>query len=178
MSYASCVKTRRLHLTIALAILLALWVCGCAHRDTESIDLRQWRRVDTLWTGSSGHAVALYDDSAFTFDKAQVVVCEATPARTLIRLPPDTFPLVSKDTLNIFRLVDRSTPGWYRLTRTHGLTWWKRIFTEKSLGEEQWVPNQSSLPIPPQVQSSNGLLVLERGRFRRIADEDKMTSLF
>jgi hypothetical protein len=110
---------------------------------------------------------------------AQAVVCEATPPRTLIILPPNTFALVSKNTLNIFRLEDRNTPGWYRLTRTHGLNWWERnIYTSKSLGGWEWVQDQSSLPVPPQAQSLNGLPVLEQGRFRRIADENKVTSLF
>jgi hypothetical protein len=179
MSYPSCVTTRQTFLVTALMILLVLNVSGCARRDAASIDLRHWHRADTLWTGSAGQTATLYDEPTAMSKDAQAVVCEAMPVRTLIILPPNTFPLVAKNTLNIFRLEDSSTPGWYRISRAHGLTWWERnVYTAKSLGGWEWVHDQSSLPVPSQTQSLNGLLVLEQGRFRRIADENKVTSLF
>jgi len=59
------------------------------------------------------------------------------------------------------------------------LNWWQRnIYTDKSLGGWELERNQSSLPVPSDAESLNSLLVLENGRFRKIADENKLTSLF
>jgi len=146
-----------------LVLVLTLGIMGCASTKDSSLNLQEWKRGNTLWKAPSGHLVVLYVRPDALGPDPQAVVCESDTTRTLLVLSPETFPVVSKQTLNIFHTKDRNTPGWYRLEHTHGLNWWERnVYTAKSLGGWQRVSDQTSLPTPPEEQSRNALLMMQK----------------
>lgn len=163
---------------VLLSLLVAITV-GCGSRNPESLDLREWQRGSTIWKAPSGHLVVLYTKPTSISPDPQAVVCESNTARPLLVLPPESFPLVSNNTLNIFQTKDRNTPGWYRLEHTAGLNWWERnVYTAKSMGGWAWVSDQASLPTPSVAESRNALLIFAQGRFQKIADESSTKDLF
>jgi hypothetical protein len=162
----------------AFVILLVAAVVGCGSA-SQAVNLQEWQKGQTLWTAPSGHLVVLYEKETALSANPQAIVCESNTRRTLLVLPPETFPLVSKHELNVFETKDRDTPGWYRLEHTQGLNWWERnIYSAKSLGGWHLVSDQESLPIPSETESRNALLILDHGKFQKIAEESTTKELF
>lgn len=160
-------------------MLFACCYVVTACRSEEWYDLAKWQRAETLWKASSGHTVARFERETALSKNPEVIVCEDPRPRRILVLAPDTFVLVAGNTLNVFSLEDRMTPGWYRITRTHGLTWWERhVYTNKSLGGWEWIKDQSSLPLPSGPLSRGSVLALEHGQIRKVADEGAVKDLF
>ena len=140
----------RLFAASGLLLLIAL---GCARHEVSAVELAHWNRNETFWTSPRGHRVTLFGEPLSYNPDRQVVVCETFTPKLVFVLPPESVALVSGNMLNIFESKNYATPGWYRVTRTHGLTWWERSFTEKSLGGWEWIKDQKSLPVPTAGQS-------------------------
>ncbi len=118
---ASLMNQWHLFCKVSVSLLLSLAVCGCSGPQKPR-DLSGWKRVETLRGSTSGHTIAKYERETALSKNQEAVVCEDPFPRIIFVLSPETFGSVYGNTLNIFDTQDRETPGWYWLTRTHGLT--------------------------------------------------------
>jgi len=135
------------------------------------------RRSETLWISPAGHITALYSQDSLLGTSRRAIVCEGETNRVLNVLPSNTFPLPSGNSINIFNLEDRATPGWYTIKRFHP-NWWDRIFSGKVVSEWSYDSDQSKYVTPSTKLPKNAVFVLDHGAFRKIAEESKLDNLF
>lgn len=170
---------RKLKLTLLATICATLPFIGCAPDSHQPIDFSTWQRGDTIWKSDSGSIVARYTYGMTTGKADEAIVCEQRDRKsTIIRLPDDTFDLVTGNELKVVRLSDRSLPGWYRIRRTPGLNWWQRTFSDAELGGWEFIKDQESQQKPPQDVSRDAVLILKAGRWQKVADERELRDLF
>jgi hypothetical protein len=153
-------------------------ITGCAPDPHQPVDLNKWQREDTIWKSNSGSKVALYTFGMTMGKAAEAIVCEQRDRKsTIIRLPADTFELVTGSELKVVRLNDRVLPGWYRIWRAPGLNWWQRTFSDAPISGWEFIKNQELLQKPPQETSRDAVLSLSAGNWQKVADEKKIRDL-
>jgi hypothetical protein len=160
---------------LAVIFCAAIVCCDCAQK---TVDLRDCKREQAIWTGISGSQVARYTYGVAVGKTPEVLVCEQDEHRDVIEpVPADSYVLTSGNELKIIRLGQSTLPGWYRISRPHDLNWWQRTFSNRPIGEWGALTNQASLPKPSDSDARNAVVIFSAGHWQKVADESKLKDL-
>jgi hypothetical protein len=178
LAYADPVS-RKLRSPLLATAYAAVLLIGCAPDPHQPVDLHEWEREDAIWKSDSGSKVVRYTYGMNAGKAAEAIDCEQRDKKnTIIRLPADTFDLVTGNELKVVRLSDRALPGWSRIWRTPGLNWWQRTFSDTPLGGWEFIEDQGSQQKPPEDASRDAVLALTAGKWQKVADEKRVRDLF